>query len=217
MRKIILTFLVLFFSLPVMAFEPPNLPAEVALSKLREGNYRFSAYKMKHPNINKSRREHLINGQHPFAAIITCSDSRVPPEIIFDQGLGDLFVIRNAGNIIDEHVMGSVEYAVHHLGVNLVIVLGHEYCGAVGAAMKDEQELPAIQSIIDVIRPAVDKCKKDKNYSYESVIKANAKLGVEQILKNKELYDYSIKHDLKILPAYYCVDTGEIKFITTNE
>lgn len=213
MRRVILILLMMLFSLPAMAFEPPNLPADVALVKLKEGNYRFSNYKMKHPNLNKTRREHLIKSQHPFAVIITCSDSRVVPELIFDQGLGDLFVIRNAGNILDEDVMGSVEYAVHHLGVNLVIVMGHEYCGAVGAAMKDEKDFPAIESIKDSIKPVIEECKKNGNCTYEDAIKANAKSVADLLLKNPELYDYYIKHDLKIVPAYYSITTGDVEIL----
>lgn len=213
MRRVFLVLLMIFFSLPVLAFEPPGLPADIALARLKEGNFRFVNYKMKHPDINKTRREHLINGQHPFAVIVTCSDSRVAPELIFDQGLGDLFVIRNAGNILDEHVMGSIEYAVHHLGVNLVVIMGHEFCGAVGAAMKDEKDYPAIESIKAAIKPAVEQSKSSGAYSYDNVIKTNAKLIVKDIFENKELHEYYIKHDLKIVPAYYSITTGEVEFL----
>jgi carbonic anhydrase len=213
MKKIVLTLVLMFFATKAIAFEPPGIPAAIALQKLKDGNSRFVTYQMKHPNQGKPRREKIVNGQHPFAVILSCSDSRVPPEIIFDQGLGDLFVIRNAGNVIDEHVMGSIEYAVHHLGVNLVIVLGHESCGAVGAAMKEDKESPDIESIKASITPAIEKCKELKAYSYENVIRTHAKMDVDTIFENKELKEYSIKHDLKILPAYYSITTGQVEFL----
>lgn len=212
MKKIILTLVSMFFATQVWAMEPPALPADIALHKLVEGNERFVDYQMKHPNEQKSRREKLLTAQHPFAIILTCSDSRVPPELIFDQGLGDLFVIRNAGNVVDEHVLGSIEYAVHHLGVNLVVVMGHEFCGAVGAAMKDDKESPAIESIKASIHPAIEKCKEDKTYTYETVIKTNAQLAVESIMEDKVLSEHAKKHDFKIIPAYYDIGTGKVEF-----
>lgn len=213
MKKIILTLVMMLFATQVYANTVPNVPAEIALHKLKEGNDRFTSYQMKHPNLQKARREKLIIGQHPFAVILTCSDSRVPPELLFDQGLGDLFVIRNAGNVLDEHVLGSIEYAVHHLGVNLVVVMGHESCGAVGAAMKEDKTSEAIESIIKSIKPAIEQSKEDKAYSYENVIKTNAKLGVKNIWEDQELSEYAKKHDLKIIPAYYNIGTGKVDFL----
>lgn len=213
MRKIILMVVMILFATKTLASEVLNLPADIALEKLKQGNARFVELKMKHPNQTKVRRDKLVVGQHPFAVILTCSDSRVAPEILFDQGLGDIFVIRNAGNVLDEHVMGSIEYAVHHLGVNLVIVMGHESCGAVGAAMKESKESPAIESLKESIAPAVEKCKKENIFSYENVIKKHAKLGAEDIANEKELCEYAKKHDLKIIPAYYSLKTGKVEFL----
>jgi len=213
MKKIILIFGLMLFTTQAWAFETPNIPADIALAKLKDGNNRFVEYKMKHPNQQKVRRDKLINGQHPFAVILSCSDSRVPPELIFDQGLGDIFVIRNEGNLVDEHVLGSIEYAVHQFGVNLVIVMGHQFCGAVGAAMKDNKESPAIESIKKSIEPAIAKCKNDNAYSYENVTKTHAKLNADEILQDKDLCEYAKKHDLKIIPAYYNVDIGKVEFL----
>lgn len=217
MKKIILTLAVLLFSANVFAAEIPNLPADIAIQRLKDGNYRYTKYQMKHPNQSKERRAKLVVGQHPFAVILSCSDSRVPPELIFDQGLGDLFVIRNAGNVLDEHVMGSIEYAVHHLGVNLVVVLGHESCGAVGAAMKENKELPDIESIKACITPAIAKCKENKTYSYDEVIKTHTRLDVDEINENEELKEYAKKHDFKVVPAYYSISTGEVEFLKPLE
>lgn len=213
MKKFILTLAIMFMATQAWAIDPPALPADIALHKLKEGNERFADYQMAHPNEQKSRRVKLLTAQHPFAIILSCSDSRVPPELIFDQGLGDLFVIRNAGNVIDEHVLGSIEYAVHHLGVNLVVVMGHEFCGAVGAAMKDDKESQYIESIKASIEPAVVKCKKNNTYTYETVIKTNAQLAVDSIMQDKILSEHAQKHDFKIVPAYYDMGTGRVEFL----
>lgn len=214
MKKLLLTLAVMLLSAQAWASSvPPNVPADIAVEKLKQGNARFVSYQMKHPNEMKARRDKLIVGQHPYAVILTCSDSRVPPELIFDQGLGDIFVIRNAGNVLDEHVMGSIEYAVHHLGVNLVVVMGHESCGAVGAAMKEDKELPDIEAIKESIAPAVKKCTDEKTLTYENVIKTHAKLSVEDIMCNQELSDYAKKHDFKVVPAYYSISTGKVDFL----
>lgn len=213
MKKFFIILAILMFSAQVKAGEVPNLPADIALHRLKEGNYRFANYQMKHPNINKTRRDKLIIDQHPFAVVLSCSDSRIVPEMIFDQGLGDIFVIRNAGNDLDEHVMGSIDYAMRHLGVKLIVILGHEYCGAVGAAMKGDKESPEIESLLESIKPAVDLCKKENRYTYENVIKAHAILDVKDIVEDKDLGGYINKHGVKVIPAYYSIDSGEVNFL----
>ena len=135
--KVILTLAIMLFANGAFANEVKNLSADEALLKLKQGNNHFVHVHMKHPDETKHRREELVKGQHPFVAILSCSDSRVPSEIIFDQGLGDIFSIRNAGNVLDEHIIGSIEYAVYHLGIKLVVVMGHQECGAVNAAISD--------------------------------------------------------------------------------
>lgn len=213
MKKIILTLAIMLFAAQVWAGEVRNLSADVALSKLKLGNERFAGFNMKHPNTDRARRARLVQMQRPFAVILACSDSRVPPELIFDQGLGDLFVIRNAGNVIDEHIIGSVEYAVQHLGVNLVVVLGHDACGAVGAAMSDSKEPQAIESLKSSIEPAVRQCRQNRNYTYEDVIKTHAKLDVKDILADKDLAEYAKKHNVKIIAANYCLKTGKVEYL----
>src|SRR2546430_7064831 len=118
---------------PAHPEQPAVAPAE-AISKLKEGNGRYTSGNLQHPGQTTERRAELTKSQHPFAVIVSCSDSRVPPEIVFDQGLGDLFVLRVAGHVIDNHSLGSIEYAVDHLAVRLIVVLGHQSCGAVKAA-----------------------------------------------------------------------------------
>src|SRR5207253_8806048 len=118
---------------PAQPGQPAVAPAE-AIAKLKEGNGRYASGRLQRSGQRTERRAELTKDQHPFAVIVSCSDSRVPPEIVFDQGLGDLFVVRVAGNVIDDHSLGSIEYAVDHLGVRLIVVLGHQSCGAVKAA-----------------------------------------------------------------------------------
>lgn len=213
MKKYILALVIMLFATQVFATEDKNLSADTALLKLKQGNERFVKLHMKHPDEYKARRKELIKGQNPFVAILSCSDSRVPTEIIFDQGLGDIFSIRNAGNVLDEHIMGSIEYAVEHLGVNLVVVMGHESCGAVKAAMKADKESEAIESLVESIEPAVEQCKKENEYTYDNVIKTHVLLDIEDILKDKELCEYMQKHNVKIVPAYYSISTGKVEFL----
>lgn len=212
MKKILLTMAIMFSATQVLAIEPPNLPAAVGIQRLKDGNYRFETYQMKHPNQQKLRRDKLVNGQHPFAIILSCSDSSAPPEIIFDQGLGDIYVIRNLGNTLDEKVIENIDYAVHKYGINLVVVLGHEYCNAIGDALKEEIKHPAIANLKTSIQASVTKCTENKTYTYENVIKAHAKDEAINIMENKNISDYIKKHDLKVIPAYYSVRTGKVEF-----
>ena len=149
---------------PAHSDQPSVAPAE-AISKLKEGNGRYTSGSAQHPGQTAERRAELANTQHPFATIVDCSDSRVPPEIVFDQGLGDLFIFRVAGNVIDDHGLGSIEYAVDHLGVRLILVLGHQRCGAVDAARETiaaKGKAPGhIQSLVTAIKPAVEATAKD--------------------------------------------------------
>src|SRR6267142_2060587 len=155
--------------------QPSVAPAE-AISKLKEGNGRYTSGNLQHPGQTTERRTELSKIQHPFAVIVSCSDSRVPPEIVFDQGLGDLFIFRVAGNVIDDHGLGSIEYAVDHLNVRLIVVLGHQSCGAVQAAKETiaaKSKAPGhIQSLVTAIQPAVEATAKG---DLEATIKANVK------------------------------------------
>jgi carbonic anhydrase len=213
-KNVILTLVIMLFANIAMANEQPNLSADEALLKLKQGNEHFVHVHMKHPDETKHRREEMIKGQHPFVAILSCSDSRVPSEIIFDQGLGDIFVIRNAGNVLDDHIIGSIEYAVLHLGIKLVVIMGHQECGAVKAAMSDTKETKYIESLKKSIEPAVCKCKKCEKTSIDDVSKTHAKLDVEELLQEDcELCEYMKSHKVKVIPAYYHLDTGVVEFL----
>ena len=145
-----------------------------ALERLMKGNERFVKGRAIQPNGSPEHRRELLAGQEPFAVVLGCSDSRVPPEIIFDCGLGEIFVIRVAGNILDDVVIGSIEYAVEHLGTRLVLVLGHESCGAVGASLEGGEAGGHIDSIVNAIVPAVESVRAQKGDLYENAIKANS-------------------------------------------
>lgn len=215
MKKILLSILTFIFvsNIAIASEHVQNLSADEALKKLKEGNKNFVEMKMKHPDISKTRRIEMLNGQNPFVAILSCSDSRVPPEIIFDQGLGDIFEIRNAGNVVNEHVIGSIEYAVYHLGVKLVVIMGHQNCGAVGAALSSEKESKYIEDLKKAIEPAVRTCKKQNRLSYENVIKENIKHDIQMISqKDEKLANYMKEHDVKVVQAYYNLNTGEVEF-----
>ena len=190
-----------------------NISADKALEKLIEGNKHFVEMKMEHPDCDKERRKEMINGQHPFAVVVSCSDSRVPLELIFDQGIGDIFEIKNAGNILDEHVIGSIEYAVVHLGVKLVVIMGHQDCGAVTAAVAHSKESKHIKSLVKTIEPAVKKAEKEKGCLLDNAIRHNAKIGVKNLLEeDKVIKKYVKKHNVKIIPAYYNLETGKVDF-----
>lgn len=219
MKKLLLSTM-LIFSLLITAntclanHNSENLSAEESLEKLVQGNKRFVELKQKHPDEDKKRRKEMLKGQHPFVVILSCSDSRVPPELIFDQGLGDIFEIRNAGNVLDEHVIGSIEYAVMHCGVKLIVIMGHQDCGAIAATLSGVSETKYIKSLEDSIQPAVDDCKrKGLEVNSDNVVKAHVQQDINELLsQDTELVKYMKEHNVKIVPAYYHLDTGVVDF-----
>ena len=157
----------------------------------------------------------MLKGQHPFVVILSCSDSRVPAELIFDQGLGDIFVIRNAGNVLDEHVIGSIEYAVMHCGVKLIVIMGHQDCGAIAATLSGVSETKYIQSLEDSIKPAIEDCKKKGvEITSDNVVKAHVSQDINELLsQDVELVKYMKEHDVQIVGAYYHLDSGKVDFM----
>src|SRR5205823_2197445 len=149
--------LLIFLPGLTMAAEVEGMPAADALKRLQDGNAKFVGATLTSLNGQElvARRTELTKDQKPFAIIVSCSDSRVPPELIFDVGLGDVFVVRTAGEVVDPVAMGSVEYAVEHLGTNLIVVLGHQKCGAVAAAVSHAKESGNIPDVLKAIGPAV--------------------------------------------------------------
>ena len=161
------------------------------------------------------RRAELTKSQHPFAIIVSCSDSRVPPEIVFDQGLGDLFVLRVAGNVIDDHSLGSIEYAVDHLAVRLIVVLGHQRCGAVKAAKETiaaKGKAPAhIQSLVTAIKPAVE---ATVHGDLEATVEANVKNVTQALRSSPPILKPKVDSgEVRVIGAYYNLDTGAVSFL----
>lgn len=214
MKKFLLIATILFSCLnSTFAYE--KISAEDALNRLKDGNKRFVTQTETHPDNTLERRREMLKGQHPFAVILSCSDSRVPLELIFDQGLGDLFEIKNAGNVLDEHVVGSIEYAVMHCGVKLIVIMGHQDCGAIKATLSGKHETKYIKSLEDSIKPAIKDCKRQKlKINSDNVVKAHIKQDIRELLdKDIDLVKYMKKHDVKIVPAYYHLDTGVVEFL----
>ena len=185
---------------------------EKMLEELLDGNRRFCADAVLRPHISAERRREVASGQHPFAVVITCSDSRVPPELLFDRGLGDLFVVRTAGNVLDEVALGSIEYAVAHLGVRLVIVLGHSRCGAVGAVIEDGGVEGHMEFIERAITPAVEEARLREGDTHDLAARRNVELTVE-ILRSSEPLLAPLAGELDITGCYYDLDTGRIEII----
>ncbi|MHB8126463.1 MAG: carbonic anhydrase [Desulfitobacteriaceae bacterium] len=179
---------------------------------LVEGNERFTTGKVLNKDLSSARRTDLVkNGQHPFAIIVSCSDSRVPPELLFDEALGDLFVVRVAGNIITPVELGSIEYAVEHLKAPLVVVLGHEKCGAVTAAVQGGEIPGSINAIVEKIKPAVDNAKSS-GATGDDLVEKSADLNVQNALldiSKSPIITHAVeaKH-LQLIGAKYDLDSG---------
>src|SRR5437763_742482 len=171
---------------PAHSDQPAVAPPE-AISKLKEGNARYTSGNLQHPGQTTERRTELVKTQHPFATILSCSDSRVPPEIVFDQGLGDLFVVRVAGNIADDAALASMEYAIEHLGPRLIVGLGHERCGAVDAAVKGGEAPGHLGSLITAIAPAVASSKGKPGDRLDNAVRANVARVVEQLRSSEPI------------------------------
>ena len=195
-----------------------GISADEALQKLMDGNKNYVGEKMTNQQMaGKSVRESLSKGQKPYAIILSCSDSRVPPEIIFDKGLGEIFVVRVAGNVPDPIVLGSIEYAAEHLGSPLIMVLGHERCGAVTAAVDAKGEPEGnIGAIVKTIAPAVAKARgeykgNDKAQLVEAAIDDNIKLVEANITKESPvLKELAKEGKIKIVAAKYDLDDGKV-------
>jgi len=201
------------------------IPAREALERLREGNRRFvSDVRTRDTIPNQSRRAALAGGQEPFAAILGCSDSRVPVEIIFDQGLGDLFVIRVAGNIVAPSQIGSVEFAAERFATRLVVVLGHSRCGAVLATL-DELQRPTenqsknLRSIVDRVRPSVEglletDLRHDPEALVRQAVRANVRASVSHLRHGSQTIEELIQTDgLLVVGAEYSLETGVVDFL----
>lgn len=184
----------------------PTTPKD-ALNALKKGNERYTTDAMIHPNRSQARREALTDSQNPFATVLSCSDSRLSPVIIFDQGLGDLFEVRNAGNVAGPIVLASLEFSVKQLGSSLIFVLGHENCGAVNAVVKGQAD--AIEPIASKIKEAVKGLKPGS--SLEEAIKANVRNVVQQVKSNPAIAKLISEKKVEVVGGYYNLQTGKVE------
>ena len=222
--------------------DQPIVPPAEAIARLKQGNERFTAGNPQHPHeavderkyvaANSyenagvislgmtseqaaKRRAELAKSQHPFAIILSCSDSRVPPELVFDEGLGDLFIVRVAGNVLNDEGLGSIEYAIDILGARLIVVLGHQSCGAVEAAMKTiaaKGKAPGhIQSLVTAIKPVVDSMPKA---DLDTTIRANVKHVVDALRSSTPILKARVDSGyVQVTGGYYTLDTGAVTFL----
>lgn len=201
-----------------MASSPARPSADAVWAKLMAGNARFVAGKPETRALVPLRRK-LESGQSPNVIILSCSDSRVPPELIFDQSLGDIFVVRTAGNVADPVALGSIEYAVDHIHSPLLVVLGHQKCGAVSAACSlEKMPSPNLEAIVEKIWPAVNQAKTYTKGDdlLESAIKENVRQSAKDVLANSEIIRNAVKAGkLKVIEAEYRFDTGEVVRLDT--
>lgn len=200
------------------------ISAREALERLREGNRRFATnVRGRSTRTGQKRRGELVAGQAPFAVILGCSDSRVPAEIVFDQGLGDLFVIRVAGNIVAPSLVGSVEFAAERFGTRLVVVLGHSMCGAVMATLEElgrptKGQSPNLRSIVDRIRPSVEalretELQQDPEALLHHAVRSNVRASADHLRHGSQILEQLIQADgLLVVGAEYSLETGVVEF-----
>lgn len=199
--------------------EPYPSNANEALARLKNGNQRFVDDKPRHAHENPSWRSLLVESQKPFATVVGCSDSRVPPELIFDVGFGDLFTIRLAGNIIAEDVIGSLQYAVAHLHTPLVVIMGHEGCGAVAATVEEilhkTKERKHIESLIKSIKPGLQKLdlKLEHDTLMRSAVEANVRWSMRELLALPEAKLAVKEKRVTLIGAIYELNTGRVRFL----
>ena len=201
------------------ANEAPAITADEALERLQAGNQRFLAGAARFPTVQKEILADLAKGQHPYATILSCSDSRVPPELIFDAGFGELFIIRVAGNVYSAEVAASLQYAGRHLQTPLFVVLGHTKCGAVHAALdtrfQGSQHHSRIQLLVDSIVPAFDDL--DPQLSPDALlaqaVESNVRWSIRQILETPEVRERQVEGRMKLVGAIYEIETGHVRLL----
>ncbi len=186
-----------------------SITPDEALKKLMDGNQRFVNNKRKHPNQSSLRLTEVAQGQNPFAAVLGCADSRVPVEMIFDQGLGDIFVVRNAGNIATPEEIGSLEFGTLILEAKVLMVMGHQNCGAVQATIAGNAVPGSISTIVDAIKPAVQ-----PNQTIEESVKSNIKLQVKNLQNSPIISQMMQEGKLKVVGGYYNLETGIIEIVS---
>lgn len=205
-------YLLLMLSLTSFALAQPPTPSE-ELAKLMKGNERFVAGIYTHPDLSNEAKTKLVEKQTPFATVISCSDSRVPPELIFDCGLGELFIIRDAGNVIGPIELGSVEYSIVYLKVPLIIVMGHQNCGAVKGAMQDHGNVPELRDVFSLIDKGLKTCVPIDSDPLVNAICCNVQNNVNVLKKSKAIAPLIKKNQVKVVGAYYEIETGKVTLL----
>ena len=197
----------------------PTLSADEAFLRLKAGNERFLAGTARFPTVQKEILADLASGQHPYATILSCSDSRVPPELIFDAGFGELFIIRVAGNVLSPEIAGSLQYAGRHLRTPLFVVLGHTNCGAVAAAidtrLRGTRQHSRIQLLVDSILPGLAELDPQltPEVMLDQAVEANVRWSMRQILETPEGRERKAEGSVKLVGAIYEIETGRVRFL----
>jgi carbonic anhydrase len=191
-----------------------KITPDSVLAELKAGNLHHAGHQYQHPHETLARQRELVAGQHPHAEILSCADSRVPPEIVFDQGLGDLFVVRVAGNVATDTEIGSLEYGAVHLHIPLLLVLGHESCGAVTAAVQGGEAEGHIAALINLIKPAVDKSRGMPGDPVDNAVRVNVQMVVQQLRSSTPvLSELVVQGKLKIVGGVYSLETGKVTWL----
>jgi carbonic anhydrase len=223
MKPILLACVLFFFTKNTFCQEGHSTAqTDSLLQWLKDGNDQFIHSKFDQHGIDSSLRIAVSKAQHPKAIILTCSDSRVPPELVFDKGLGDLFVIRVAGNIVDDAVLASIEYAVEHLHTSLVVVMGHQNCGAIGAAVADLQNPENkidnhLRTLTDKIEQAIQTVKLNENDFTQKALMSNVIFTVSSLQQSRPVLNEAVKKgEVKIVGAVYDLSTGKVSWLDTK-
>lgn len=193
---------------------PAAVGGEAAWQQLMAGNQRYVAGAPTRTHQDAARRSEVATGQRPLAVVVGCADSRVPPELLFDQGLGDLFVVRVAGEVVDDAALGSIEYAAEHLGTGLIVVLGHERCGAVGAAVAGGEAPGHLSALVDAIAPAVAAARGEPGDLGENAMRMHASLVAKSLAASEPILAERVREGkLKVVAARYDLDDGTVTLL----
>ena len=209
--------LITTLTLSVRAAEEPAATPEQALRFLKEGNQRFAADRLAAKDVGAAKRKELVAGQRPFAILLSCADSRVPPEIVFDQGLGDLFVVRVAGNISEPFALGSIDYAVEYLHVPLIVVLGHEQCGAVASALGTRRPEGNLGKLVDEIHPG-ENLPAGKGEALAAAVRNNARRQAELLTERSRIIREHVgQKKLRIVSGVYSLSSGKVQWLESEK
>ncbi len=211
-----IAWIISLLALPVYAKDAPGVTSDQALQLLKEGNERFAADHPGSKDLGSVKRHELTGGQHPFAVVLTCSDSRVPPEIVFDRGLGEIFVVRVAGNVGEPFALGSIDYAVEHLHVPLIVVLGHDQCGAVAAAMGEHKPEGNLGKLLEEVHLG-EHLSANRDEAMAGAVQNNAVHQAELLTAHSEIIRELVgQKKVRVVTAIYHLDSGKVHWIESK-